>query len=126
MARTVTRPGIIGISLLLVALAFFTHQFRLEAPDATPEVVKITQDNVGETISFTATGTTNAFSLTNERATIEYEEYSFGNFITSINGVTAPSGSFWQLSLNGSGAAVGASDLQLEVGDIITWQLVYE
>lgn len=123
MPRTVTRPGTVAIALLIGTLAFFTYQFRLPAEPSAEPIAAIEQPEAAEPITFTATEPTTAFDLTKAEATIEYEEYSFGNFITSINGAAAPSGMFWQLSHNDAFATVGANDVQLQVGDTITWQL---
>lgn len=62
---------------------------------------------------------------TNPQFSFEYSDSSFGKFVTAVNGVVADSTSeFWELSVNGTPAAVGISDLVLAKGDVVDWKLV--
>lgn len=60
----------------------------------------------------------------NSDFTFEYEEFSLGMFITTINGVKADSNSeFWSFKINGNDASVGVSDYILKNGDVISFEL---
>jgi hypothetical protein len=60
----------------------------------------------------------------NSEFTFDYDESSFGKFVTAINGIAAnPTSQFWELMVNGTSAAVGISDLTLKAGDVVQWKL---
>ena len=46
-----------------------------------------------------------------------------GEQITSIGGVKAPSGGYWEVFVNGRPAMVGASSLKLKTADTVVWLL---
>jgi hypothetical protein len=48
----------------------------------------------------------------------------WGALVTSINGTSAPSGTYWELSVNGTVASDGASTQLLNAGDTFSWQTV--
>lgn len=52
------------------------------------------------------------------------QEHSFGKFITEINETEADSTKeFWRITVNGQEAAVGVSELEIEPGDRVTFNL---
>ena len=48
--------------------------------------------------------------------------YSFGPYVHTLDGVADDSGHYWALYHNGEYAKVGAGDLQLQDGDVVTWK----
>jgi hypothetical protein len=56
----------------------------------------------------------------------EAEQYDYGVFITGINGVANSSSTreYWTYSVNGRSATVGADQLELKDGDIVSWNYV--
>jgi hypothetical protein len=61
--------------------------------------------------------------LLSSNLSVEFEEYSFGNLVTSIDGVTnGTDNKYWVYYINSELAKVGASSYTLEPSDIITWQ----
>lgn len=57
-------------------------------------------------------------------ADVQTQESSFGEFVTTINGVEADQNSeYWAFYINGKLAAVGAGAYVQQEGDEITWQL---
>lgn len=64
-----------------------------------------------------------AFRATMLVAEVNYTLYSFGPFITGINGVEANDSSYWALYYNGEYSPVGAGALVLLAGDTINWVL---
>lgn len=58
---------------------------------------------------------------------IEYTEYDFGNYITSIEGFeSGADDKYWVYYINGNSAVVGASDYVLQPGDVIQWKFEEE
>jgi hypothetical protein len=54
----------------------------------------------------------------------QFHNYSFGLFLTTLNGIAPdPNSQFWDLSQNGTEAQVGLSDITVTQGDVITFQL---
>lgn len=122
MSKNIVRTGIVILGIIGIAL-FYT-QYAIAPTLQAPTIPAANKEVIEPIFTYIATSSgQTAFELTQQQADIEYSTYAFGNFITSINGIAAPDSYFWQLLHNGSGANVGASDLQLQTGDTITWQL---
>ncbi len=62
-----------------------------------------------------------AFQATILVAEVNYTLYSFGPYITGINGVEATGSYYWALYYNGDYSPVGAGSLYLVSGDTIKW-----
>ncbi len=63
-------------------------------------------------------------ALSNPEFTYEIESASFGDFITSINGVKADSNKeFWNIKVNGTDSTVGIKDLLPQANDVISFNL---
>lgn len=52
-----------------------------------------------------------------EEFSVEYQEFDFGKFITTVNGYTAGDNEFWSVKVNGLDAQVGISELTVNPGD---------
>ncbi len=50
------------------------------------------------------------------------QDFSFGLFLASLNGVSPSATEFWNIAQNGTDASVGLSDLVLTQGDTLTFQ----
>lgn len=74
-------------------------------------------------ISYSGKNGTNAFVLLEQHAKVGYKHYSFGNFVTSIDGVVGNGPKYWTLYVNGKESTVGASDVITKNSDTITWKL---
>jgi hypothetical protein len=74
-------------------------------------------------ISYSGKTGTNAFVLLKSHATVESKHYSFGDLVTSINGVAGNGPKYWTFYVNGKEASVGASAYVTKNGDTITWKL---
>ena len=48
---------------------------------------------------------------------IAYTQYSFGVFVTGINGVNTSGNQFWEFKVNGQSSSVGVSDYICNNGD---------
>lgn len=55
---------------------------------------------------------------------VQWKTYpGLGVFVTAINGIAGSDSAYWELSLNGKSAGVGAQDLPVAAGDVIGWTL---
>ena len=74
-------------------------------------------------ISYDGKSGVNAFVLLKKYATIQSKNYSFGEFVESINGVSGNGPKYWTLYVNGKESSVGASSYVTKNSDTITWKL---
>jgi hypothetical protein len=78
---------------------------------------KITQ------ISYNGQNGINAYALLKKHATVQAKQYSFGYFVTSIDGVVGNGPKYWTFCVNDKEASVGASSYITKYSDRITWKL---
>lgn len=78
---------------------------------------KITQ------ISYDGQSGINAYVLLKKHATVQAKHYSFGYFVTSIDGVSGNGPKYWTMYVNGKEATVGASSYITKNSDRISWKL---
>jgi hypothetical protein len=74
-------------------------------------------------ISYKGTNNVNAYVLLKKYAVVQAKHYSFGYFVTSINGVAGNGPKYWTMYVNGKESNVGASDYITKDSDTITWKL---
>lgn len=65
----------------------------------------------------------NALELLQAAHRVEVKSYSFGDLVTSINGIAPDSTHFWAMYVNGQFSQVGASAYQTKSSDQIRWQI---
>lgn len=74
-------------------------------------------------ISYSGKSGVSAYTLLKKYATITAKHYSFGYFVTSINGTAGNGPKYWTLYVNGKESQVGASAYITKNSDKITWKL---
>jgi hypothetical protein len=74
-------------------------------------------------ISYSGKNGVNAYALLEKHATVKAKKYSFGYFVTSINGTAGNGPKYWTLYVNGKESNVGASSYMTKNSDTITWKL---
>jgi hypothetical protein len=74
-------------------------------------------------ISYDGQNGVNAFTLLKKYATVQAKHYSFGYFVTAINGVAGNGPKYWTFIVNGREASVGASSYITKSSDKISWKL---
>ena len=93
-----------------------------EMPQVEKQEFQIAEDK--KEINYSGVVGETALETLNSLAMVEVQESSFGEFVTSINGVEADSSTeYWAFFVNGELAAVGAGSYEAEEGDQITWRL---
>lgn len=86
------------------------------------QIATNTQNQITQ-ISYDGKNGINAYKLLTEYATVQAKHYSFGYFVTSINGVVGNGPKYWTFYVNGKEASVGASSYITKNSDKITWKL---
>lgn len=98
-----------------------------EIPSVTLKVFNFDEDNLyPSTWPINYIGEPTAFDLVKVsvgRDNLGYDEYDFGNMITSIYGVEPEEMQFWSFFLNGNASDIGASNYLLQPNDEIVFQL---
>jgi LPXTG-motif cell wall-anchored protein len=93
----------------------------------TLEIVDSESKNIIQPASTGFFGSPNAFQLLQAILgpdQVEYEQFSFGKMIKSLQGVEADGvKNYWGFLVNGEPALSGAEDYQLKAGDVISFQL---
>ena len=68
---------------------------------------------------------TDALAFIESVVAVEHRSYpGAGVFVTSLCGVAAPDGMFWELTIDGERATRGIADLDIEADMHIRWELV--
>jgi hypothetical protein len=62
------------------------------------------------------------FELLNRNDEVEFDQYDFGVFVTSINGQKSNDQFFWALYVNDEMAQVSSDQIELKTGDVIEWR----
>ena len=74
-------------------------------------------------ISYNGQNGMNAYVLLQKHATVQAKKYSFGYFVTSIDGVAGNGPKYWTFYVNGKEASVGANSYVTKNSDRIMWRL---
>ncbi len=81
-------------------------------------------DDSSRTITYQGEPGVSALETLKKIAEVETSQRSFGEFVTSINGLSAQDeNSFWAFYVNGEMSRTGAGDYQAAAGDLIEWRL---
>ena len=86
---------------------------------------ELTASGLAVSIHRKVTPGTDAFEFIESVVAVEYRSYlGAGVFVTSLCGVAAPDGMFWELTIDGERATRGIADLDIEADMHIRWELV--
>jgi hypothetical protein len=78
----------------------------------------------GKLVAYDGVAGETALATLKKLADVKTDSYSFGELVTSINGLTASNpNESWLFYVNGQSAAVGAGDYNSVAGDKIEWKL---
>ena len=92
------------------------------SPTQTPPPTPVQQVPT-TTIEYKGVDGKNALELLKSAHQVEAKEYSFGSFVTSIDGIEPDSAHFWAMYVNGQFSQVGASSYMTKATDTIKWQV---
>lgn len=115
----------ITIAAVVVAVVASSIGFGIVIHDKTNGNVRTTVSAQHQLAQISYDGKTgvNAYALLQKYATIQSKKYSFGEFVTAIDGVTGNGPKYWTLYVNGKEASVGADAYITKSSDRITWRL---
>jgi predicted component of viral defense system (DUF524 family) len=74
-------------------------------------------------ISYKGQNGVNALKLLERYANVKVTHYSFGDYVSSINGTAGNGPKYWILYVNGKESSVGASDYITKNSDTLKWRL---
>ncbi len=98
-------------------------EINLETEDGQPATDHEEANTVANSYEFTADSSGETpFSLLNNSEEVEYDEYDFGVFVTSINGQVSNNDNFWAVYVNGELAQQAADQIELDAGDQVEWR----
>jgi hypothetical protein len=133
-------PWILGIGLIALVYLFYvvnqqidfrnkletlrqatTTQFSQEEGDGNLQEELGQEAVTGYILIATEEGQT-PFSLLLASEDVEYDQYDFGVFVTSINGQQSNSDYYWALYINEEYAQSASDQIELEKGDQVEWR----
>lgn len=74
-------------------------------------------------VSYHGENNANALTLLKKYAQVQTKHYSFGDMVTSINGIAGNGPKYWTFYVNGKEASVGAGSYTTKSSDTIAWKL---
>lgn len=74
-------------------------------------------------VSYVGEDGQNALDLLKAHHAVAAQQFSIGAFVTSIDGISAPTNYFWAFSVNGKPSDVGADTYITKNSDTLSWQL---
>lgn len=117
----------VGAGLLVViGLALMAGAQLTQTSEGNQVDVNLTVD-YGDSIDsriVSVNNTSSAFHALNTTYPVEYQESSFGLYITGINGVSSNESYYWMYEVNGEAPEVGAGQYELTGGEKVTFSLM--
>jgi hypothetical protein len=112
---------VVAVVIIIVAgglgVGIYLHDHNGNVKTVTNAQNQVTQ------ISYSGQTGVNAYTLLKKYATVQAKHYSFGYFVTSIDGVAGNGPKYWTFYVNNKEASVGASSYTTKNSDTITWKL---
>ncbi|MFB6174613.1 MAG: DUF4430 domain-containing protein [Candidatus Nanohalobium sp.] len=112
--------------LVVVGLALIAGAQLTQTPDGNQIQVNLTVDygNSVDSKIVRVNNTSSAFHALNATYPVEYQESSFGLYITGINGVSSNKTHYWIYKVDGEAPKVGAGQYELTGGEKVTFSLM--
>lgn len=134
--KKIVTATVFGVVVIAVAL-FFTHENQVALYDNEP-AMRVETDSTGTAGGYIETTSDqadehviqlvvdqdgqNVFELLKAQRQVEYDEYDFGVFITSIDGIAGDDSHFWALYVNDALSQTGADQTQVNANDIVEFK----
>jgi len=116
--------GVAIIAILVAAIQFTGTSALSQEEEKIASSLEIRYGEIEEKTSLMIENGTTAFRLVNDTHTIEYNEYSFGYFITGVDGVNQNDTHSWLYFVNGVPPLVSIDNYVLEDGDSVSLMLL--
>lgn len=116
----------IAAGLLVVAVAAAGLQYQNTAPDTGEDQIQVslTLEKPNETVSEQVDVAVNStvFDAVNKTYSVEYTEYDFGYFVTSIDGLAQNDTHSWLYYVNNESATTAVNNYVLNESDNVTFR----
>ena len=121
-----SRAAILKINIIaagvIAALGLGSWAYVANSPSHKVDVVTNVQHQITQ-LSYKGQAGQNALTLLKKHATIATKHYSFGDMVTSIDGMKGAGPKYWTFYVNGKMAEVGAGSYVTKAGDTLMWRL---
>ncbi len=94
-----------------------------QKPVLAPSTQQQQQQVPVSTVEYTGVEGRTALDLLKQTHVVEVKNYSFGDLVTGIDGVSPDANHFWAMYVNGEFSQVGASAYITKSSDQIKWQI---
>ena len=122
MSRAAILKTNIIVVVLIAALGLGGWAYIANSPSHKVDVVTNAQHQLTQ-LSYKGQSGQNALALLKKHATVATKHYSFGDMVTSVNGVNGTGPKYWTFYINGKMAEVGAGSYVTKNGDTLMWRL---
>lgn len=122
MSRAAVLKTNIIAAVLIAALGLGSWAYVANSPSHKVNAVTNAQHQLTQ-LSYKGQGGQNALALLKKHAAVTTKHYSFGDLVTSINGVAGNGPKYWTFYVNGKMAEVGAGSYVTKAGDTLMWRL---
>jgi hypothetical protein len=122
----------VGIALILIGVSGLASSSKepnnVVGEAQAQQVVEtetrtITSNANGTLVKYSGMEGSTALDILKSGAQVQTEDSSFGEFVTSINGVEQTDSKYWLFYVNDQAASVGAADYVTNEGDTVEWRL---
>lgn len=119
-----TKAKTLVVVVVIVLAAAIGTAIALYANSPSHKVdTSLNSQNQLTDISYRGQNGVDALSLLKKHATVTTKHYSFGDLVTSINGMPGNGPKYWTFYVNGKMSQVGASAYKTKTGDKLEWKL---
>ncbi len=122
MSRAAIKLNILTAAVVALAVGSGTWAHVVNSPSHKVNVVTNAQHQITQ-LSYQGIQGQNALALLKKHAAVLTKHYSFGDMVTSINGVKGSGPKYWTFYINGKMASVGAGSYTTKSTDTLAWKL---
>jgi uncharacterized protein DUF4430 len=122
VALTKTKTLLLVIVIAVAGIGAGVLAYVANSPSHKVQVVANAQHQTVQ-LSYKGQNGVDALTLLKKHAAVQTKHYSFGDFVTAINGSVGNGPKYWTFYVNGKESNVGASSYSTKNGDTITWKL---
>jgi len=116
----------VAAGVVLIAVAAAGIQYQNSAPETGEEGIQISLEleKLGETVGGQINVPVNStvFDAVNQTYSVDYTEYDFGYFVTSIDGLAQNETHSWLYYVNNESATTAVNNYVLDSGDNVTFR----
>jgi hypothetical protein len=112
--------------LIILGLGLMAGAQLGQTPDGNQVDVNLTVDYRSSSDSqiVSVNNSSSAFHALNSTYDVDYQESSYGLYITGINGVSSNESYYWMYEVDGKAPEVGAGQYELTGGEKVTFSLM--